>query len=124
MYYKMQEGLGQTTFQFCEMDEFEGTPTEDDKMLGYDTVSTASPVTRFVALEDFRRKVILFEPPRNVTEDVILNVMLLAVECKPCIPRAIRMGHLRGGAGLCSSIPLRILQPSRRFHPQKGRERN
>jgi hypothetical protein len=62
-YYKMQEGLGQTTFRFCEMDEFEGTPTEDDKMLGYDTVSTASPVTRFVALEDFRRKVILFEPP-------------------------------------------------------------
>jgi len=62
-YYKMQEGLGQTTFRICEMDEFEGTPTEDDKMLGYDTVSTASPVTRFVALEDFRRKVILFEPP-------------------------------------------------------------
>ena len=51
-------------------DEFEGTPTEDDKMLGYDTVSTASPVTRFVALEDFRRKVILFEPQtaKNATK--------------------------------------------------------
>ena len=59
----MQEGLGQTTLRFCEMDESEGASTEDDKMLGYDTVSTASPVTRFVALEDFRRKVILFEPP-------------------------------------------------------------
>ena len=31
--------------------------------LGYGTVSKASPDTMFVALEDFRRKVILFEPP-------------------------------------------------------------
>ena len=32
-------------------------------LVGYGTVSKASPDTMFVALEDFRRKVILFEPP-------------------------------------------------------------
>ena len=62
-YYKMQETLAQGTFRFCEMDCFREITTEEDKALGYGTVSKASPDTMFVALEDFRRKVILFEPP-------------------------------------------------------------
>ena len=62
-YYKMQETWAQGTFRFCEMDCFREITTEEDKALGYGTVSKASPDTMFVALEDFRRKVILFEPP-------------------------------------------------------------
>jgi hypothetical protein len=62
-YYKMQEKWAQGTFRFCEMDCFREITTEEDKALGYGTVSKASPDTMFVALEDFRRKVILFEPP-------------------------------------------------------------
>ena len=62
-YYKMQENLARGTFRFCEMDCFREITTEEDKALGYGTVSKASPDTMFVALEDFRRKVILFEPP-------------------------------------------------------------
>ena len=61
-YSKMQEILAQGTFRFCEMDCFREITTEEDKALGYGTVSKASPDTMFVALEDFRRKVILFSP--------------------------------------------------------------
>jgi hypothetical protein len=59
----MQETLAQGTFRFCEINCFQEITTEADKSLGYGTVSKASPATKFVALEDFRRKIILFEPP-------------------------------------------------------------
>ena len=61
-HYKMQEGMA--TFRFCEMECFKLITTETDKVLGHDTDSTASPDTKrkFVALEDFRRNVMLFEP--------------------------------------------------------------
>ena len=61
-YYKMQEIWAQATLQLRE-NCFREITTEEDKALGYGTVSKASPDTIFVALEDFRRKVILFEPP-------------------------------------------------------------
>ena len=59
----MKEIRAQGTVRFCEMEGFREITTEEDKALGYGTVSKASPDTMFVALEDFRRKVILFEPP-------------------------------------------------------------
>ena len=65
-YYKMDAFLGtslSSTVRFCEMDSFEVTTTPADKALGYDTVSTSSPGTKFVSLDAFRRKVIFFEPP-------------------------------------------------------------
>ncbi len=34
--------------RFCETDSFEVTTTPADKALGYDTVSTSSPGTKFV----------------------------------------------------------------------------
>ena len=49
--------------RFCEIDSFKVTTTPADKALGYDTVSTSSPNTKFVSLEAFRRKVISFEHP-------------------------------------------------------------
>ncbi len=60
-YYKMQETWAQGTFRFCEMDCFREITTEEDNALGYGTVSKASPDTMFVALEDFRRKVISYD---------------------------------------------------------------
>ena len=62
-YYKMQEVLGQTSVRFCEMECFKVLTSGADKALGYNTVRTASPDTRFVALEDFRRKVMMFVCP-------------------------------------------------------------
>ncbi len=43
-----------SSIRFCEMDSFEVTTTPADKALGYDTVSTSSPDTKFVSLEAFR----------------------------------------------------------------------
>jgi hypothetical protein len=50
------------------MDSFEVTTTPADKALGYDTISTSSPDTKFVSLEAFRRKVIFFEPAATATK--------------------------------------------------------
>ena len=63
MYYAMLEKCDAGTVRFGESDCFREITIEDKKALGYGTVGKASPDTMFVALEDFRRKVILFEPP-------------------------------------------------------------
>jgi hypothetical protein len=60
--YAIIENL-RTTFPFCELDCFTVITTEADKVLGYGTVSTASPDTKLVALEDFSLEVVLFQPP-------------------------------------------------------------
>ena len=80
-YYKMDAFLGtslSSTVRFCEIDSFAVTTTPADKALGYDTVSTSSPGTKFVSLEAFRRKVILMEEFDKASSDDLLLASSLA----------------------------------------------
>jgi len=76
-YYKMDAFLGtslSSTVRFCEMDSFEVTTTPADKALGYDTVSTSSPGTKFVCLQaqgDLLRASSLQRPQRSARAAVL-----------------------------------------------------
>ena len=59
----MYDTFSKRTLRFCEMDCFRDVTTEADAELAYSVVCTTAPERMFVALEDSRRKVMLFEPP-------------------------------------------------------------
>ena len=63
LYFRMYDAVSKRTLRFCEMDCFRDVTTEADAELAYSVVRTSAPQSMFVALEDFRRKVMLFEPP-------------------------------------------------------------
>ena len=63
LYFRMYDTFGKRTLRFCELDCFRDVTTEADAELAYSVVCTPAPERMFVALEDFMRKVMLFEPP-------------------------------------------------------------